>query len=107
MAMSVGSVTVASDGTWTGTGAVKAYMDLVQPWMLSQLPPAPPPYDTAHNGPPLTDDVVFGISTAAAGMATMLGTVLVGYLTANEQAIIPKDSLGSGIPSTEVDVNVK
>lgn len=98
MAMAIGSVTINPDGTWSGTGMTKALVDTLQPYFLSKVPPAPPPYDTDHNGPPRTAAMLVGIGNEAKDLATAIATALVPYIVAEEQAIVPPNAFGSSIP---------
>jgi hypothetical protein len=96
MAMTVGSITVASNGTWTGSGMALALMNAIQPWMLGQVPAGPAP-----------TDIAVGASNSAKGLALALANALVPYLTTNAQAVAPANAFGSSTPPSEVDLAIK
>jgi hypothetical protein len=88
MGMSVGSVTVdQTDGTWVGSGASLALMNVIQPLLVAQLPAG---YSTA---------VLVGISNGAAVIAEG-AAALVTYIQTNGQLVIPANAFGSGIPAS-------
>jgi hypothetical protein len=87
--MTAGSVSVNPDGTWSGTGYALAYMNVLQPLLLAQMPADP------------SAAVVHGISSGAAVLANAAAT-LVGYVQANATVTIPAGALGAGIPASDV-----
>lgn len=98
MAMIVGTVTVNSDGTWSGTGMALALMNGIQPWMLAQVPG--PPY-----GPPVTASLTHGMSVQAAAMALALAP-MVTYIQSNAVAVAAPNSLASGVPTGTVNLPI-
>jgi len=85
-----GSVSVdQSDGTWTGSGAALAAMNVVQPLLVAQLPAG---YSTA---------VLVGISNGAAVIAEGIAA-LVPYVQGNATVTIPAGSIGPSLPASDV-----
>jgi hypothetical protein len=120
MGMIAGSVVVADDGTWTGTGLAEAVMNLLRPALAggggTPFPPAPspPPADatpaqqaaftaalTAYN----TLCEAIGTSNGAAAMANTIAAALVTYIQGNAQIVIPANAFGSGIPASAVTLS--
>jgi hypothetical protein len=120
MPMTPGSVTVASDGSWSGTGVAEVVMnvlrpDLVPPGAGAPFPPAPsPPVDptpaqtAAFNAALAAYNaavVQIGISNSAATLANAIAATLISYVVANAEITIPANAFGSGIPASPVTLS--
>jgi len=91
MPMSVGSVTVNPDGTWTGSGAALAIMNVIQPMLIGEI-----------SSP--TQAITVGISKGAATVSQSIAAIIT-YISTNARVTIPAGSLGGGIPASDVHLD--
>lgn len=98
MAMTQGTVTVNGDGTYTATGAAKAFMDSLVANSTYPNPASPPPgwSASAWTSVCTTSKVAINQDNAAKALAMSAG---IPYIQQNADLNFAQNSLAAGVPA--------